>query len=35
VTLLFAQRVAGPLLLGRTRYLGGGLFRPVEEPDHP
>lgn len=35
VTLLFERRVAGPLLLGRTRYLGGGLFRPVEEPDHP
>lgn len=33
VTLLFKQSVAGPLLLGRTRYLGGGLFRPVEEPD--
>lgn len=29
VTLLFEQRVAGPLLLGRTRYLGGGLFQPV------
>ena len=35
VTLLFERRVAGPLLLGRTRYLGGGLFRPVEELDHP
>jgi CRISPR-associated protein Csb2 len=35
VTLLFERRVAGPLLLGRTRYLGGGLFRPVEEPDQP
>jgi CRISPR-associated protein Csb2 len=31
VTLLFEHSVAGPLLLGRTRYLGGGLFRPVEE----
>jgi CRISPR-associated protein Csb2 len=28
VTLLFDRNVAGPLLLGRTRYLGGGLFRP-------
>lgn len=35
VTLLFGPRVAGPLLLGRTRYLGGGLFRPVQEPDQP
>lgn len=35
VTLLFEQSVAGPLLLGRARYLGGGLFRPVEEPDPP
>lgn len=35
VTLLFERRVAGPLLLGRTRYLGGGLFRPFEEPDQP
>lgn len=35
VTLFFERRVAGPLLLGRTRYLGGGLFRPVEEPDQP
>jgi CRISPR-associated protein Csb2 len=35
VTLLFERRVAGPLLLGRTRYFGGGLFRPVEEPDEP
>lgn len=33
VTLQFERRVAGPLLLGRTRYRGGGLFRPVEEPD--
>jgi len=31
VTLLFRQSVAGPLLLGRTRYLGGGLFRPRRE----
>jgi hypothetical protein len=35
VTLLFRQRVAGPLLLGRTRHFGGGLFRPVAEPDQP
>jgi CRISPR-associated protein Csb2 len=35
VTLLFKQSVAGPLLLGRTRHLGGGLFRPIEEPDQP
>jgi CRISPR-associated protein Csb2 len=35
VTLHFERRVAGPLLLGRTRYLGGGLFRPVQEPDQP
>ncbi len=26
VTLLFERRVAGPVLLGRTRHLGGGLF---------
>jgi CRISPR-associated protein Csb2 len=32
-TLFFERRVAGPLLLGRTRYLGGGLLRPVDEPD--
>lgn len=35
VTLLFERRVVGPLLLGRTRYLGGGLFRPVEQPVQP
>ncbi|MEY4544761.1 MAG: hypothetical protein RL685_956 [Pseudomonadota bacterium] len=28
----FAQAVSGPLVLGRTRYFGGGLFRPVQEP---
>lgn len=27
VTLIFEQSVAGPILLGRTRHLGGGLFR--------
>jgi CRISPR-associated protein Csb2 len=35
VALLFERPVVGPLLLGRTRYLGGGLFRPVQAPDHP
>lgn len=35
VTVFFERRVAGPILLGRTRYLGGGLFRPSEETDHP
>lgn len=35
VTLFFERCVSGPLLLGRTRYLGGGLFRPVEEPLQP
>jgi CRISPR-associated protein Csb2 len=35
VTLRFRQSVAGPLLLGRTRHFGGGLFRPFEEPDQP
>lgn len=34
-TLLFERLVAGPLLLGRTRYLGGGFFRPVKELDQP
>jgi CRISPR-associated protein Csb2 len=29
VRLDFAVAVPGPLLLGRTRYLGGGLFQPV------
>lgn len=31
VSLWFDRPVAGPLLLGRNRYLGGGLFRAVEE----
>lgn len=35
VQLTFGHSVSGPLLLGRTRYLGGGLFRPVQEPDQP
>lgn len=30
VTLFFERGVSGPMLLGRTRYLGGGLFRPVD-----
>jgi CRISPR-associated protein Csb2 len=29
--LTFARAVSGPLLLGRTRFLGGGLFVPVQE----
>lgn len=29
VKLLFKERVQGPLLLGRTRYLGGGFFLPA------
>ncbi len=32
VTLRFNRHVEGPLLLGRTRYLGGGLFAPVFDP---
>jgi CRISPR-associated protein Csb2 len=35
VALVFERRVAGPLLLGRTRYFGGGFFRPVQELDQP
>jgi CRISPR-associated protein Csb2 len=35
VTLHFGRSVAGPLLLGRTRYLGGGLFRVAQEPEEP
>ena len=31
VRLTFRQSVPGPLLLGRTRHLGGGLFRHVKE----
>jgi CRISPR-associated protein Csb2 len=27
--LTFTRAVPGPLLLGRTRYFGGGLFEPV------
>lgn len=33
VRLRFERPVAGPLLLGRTRYFGGGLFRAVIESD--
>ncbi len=29
VRLTFREVVAGPILLGRTRYFGGGLFRPI------
>lgn len=29
VELTFLSAIPGPLLLGKTRYLGGGLFRPV------
>ncbi len=29
VELQFATAVEGPLLLGRTRFLGGGLFEPI------
>ncbi|GDY13101.1 hypothetical protein LBMAG53_19790 [Planctomycetota bacterium] len=31
VTLCFERSVAGPLLLGRTRYFGGGLFQRAVE----
>jgi CRISPR-associated protein Csb2 len=33
--LRFAVAVHGPLLLGRTRYVGGGLFRPVHDVTVP
>lgn len=33
--LTFGRSIAGPLLIGRTCYLGGGLFRPVHEPNQP
>ncbi len=33
VTLRFRQHINGPLLLGRTRYLGGGLFQAVCQQD--
>lgn len=31
LSLQFARPVGGPLVMGRTRHLGGGLFRPVNE----
>lgn len=31
MTLTFERSIEGPILLGRTRHLGGGLFRPVQE----
>lgn len=31
VRLTFSQNVSGPLLLGKTRHFGGGLFHPVDE----
>ena len=31
IRLTFGETVPGPILLGRTRYFGGGLFRPVQE----
>ena len=30
VRMKFSQSVSGPVLLGRTRHFGGGLFRPVK-----
>lgn len=30
VELTFAVSIQGPLLLGKTRYLGGGLFQPIQ-----
>ncbi len=35
VELRFGQHITGPLLLGRTRYLGGGLFQAVCQQDQP
>lgn len=32
VELTFVIAVCGPLLLGKTRFLGGGLFQPVQAP---
>jgi len=32
VTLRFNQEVHGPIILGRMRYFGLGLMRPMEEP---
>lgn len=33
LTLRFASRIDGPLLLGRSSHLGGGYFRPIPEPE--
>jgi CRISPR-associated protein Csb2 len=35
VRLTFEQAVSGPVVLGRTRYLGGGLFLPVPKEPQP
>jgi CRISPR-associated protein Csb2 len=35
VRLQFASAVAGPIRLGHSSTFGLGLFRPVEDPDHP
>jgi CRISPR-associated protein Csb2 len=35
VLLRFAEPVAGPIRLGHSSSFGLGLFRPVEEQDHP
>jgi CRISPR-associated protein Csb2 len=35
IRLTFRRSVSGPLLLGRTRHLGGGLFQPVREVNEP
>jgi len=35
VQLTFGQSVSGPLLLGKTRYFGGGLFRRVRDQHQP
>jgi CRISPR-associated protein Csb2 len=31
----FAVAVQGPIVLGKTRYLGGGLFEPTKEEPIP
>jgi CRISPR-associated protein Csb2 len=35
VRLSFGQAVSGPILLGRSRYFGGGLFRPLQMQHKP
>ncbi|MBX5484901.1 MAG: type I-U CRISPR-associated protein Cas5/Cas6 [Myxococcaceae bacterium] len=35
VRLRFSKPVVGPIRLGHSSSFGLGLFRPVEEPDHP